>query len=249
MKSTVNILGVPFLSLTMDELISSINADLSKGKKIKLAFSNPEFVVETFNNKFIKKYLSTVDYNVADGIGIVLASKLIGDQVLPERITGTDFVDAMSKLCIKHDYSIFLYGGKPGVAEKAKDSLRDKYKNLKIAGTLHGFHCNDKFIVDEINKVNPDFLMVCLGNPKQEIWIEKNYSNLNAKIIFGNGGAMDFASGRVKRAPRIIIKCHMEWLYRLLQDFNVARIRRQMRLFVFSYHVLFNYFRKIVLKA
>lgn len=249
MKHKVDILGVPFLPITMNDLIDLINADLKEGRKIKLAFSNPEFIVGSFRNKFLQKYLSDVDYNVADGIGVVIASKLIGDQILPERITGTDFVDAMSKLCIEHNYSIFLYGGKPGVVLKAREALCSKYQNIRIVGALHGFYNDDEHVLNEINKVKPDFLMVCLGNPKQETWIERNYSRLNAKIIFGNGGAMDFTAGEVKRAPRVLIKFHMEWLYRLMQDFSLARIRRQMRLFVFLYSVLLNFFRKIILKA
>ena len=89
----------------------------------------------------------------------------------------------------------------------------------------------------QINNSVPDIVIVCLGCPNQEMWICRNISKINAKIIIGNGGAIDFWSGNVKRAPSFFIKNGFEWIYRLFQDFSIKRIKRQLKLLKFVWNV------------
>ncbi|WP_162254541.1 WecB/TagA/CpsF family glycosyltransferase [Massilia cellulosiltytica] len=221
--------GVKFNALTMDGLMESIDSDLSKNRSITLAFSNPEFIIEAQRNGFLRDYLNRVNYNLADGIGVVAASRLLG-KGLPERVTGTDFVYRMAEFCAHHSHSLFLFGGRPGVAAAAKGELEKAYPGIKIVGTVDGYINDLDKVVEEVNRVKPTFLMVCLGNPIQEQWISAHRDLLEAKVVFGNGGALDFCSGRVKRAPRWMQRLALEWLYRLRTDFSVKRIRRQARL-------------------
>lgn len=220
---------VKFNALTMDGLMESIDSDLSKNKSITLAFSNPEFIIEAQRNGFLRDYLNRADYNLADGVGVVVASRLLG-KGLPERVTGTDFVYRMAEFCAHRSHTLFLFGGRPGVAAAAKAELEKAYPGIKIVGTVDGYAKDLDKVVEEVNRVKPTFLMVCLGNPIQEQWIAEHRDVLEAKVVFGNGGALDFCSGRVRRAPRWMQRLALEWLYRLRTDFSVRRLRRQARL-------------------
>ena len=128
----------------------------------------------------------------------------------------------------KNNYSLYLLGGKDGIAEAAAKNIKDKYPNIKIAGFHHGYFKGSHLgligekeeleLIDEINNVKPDIIFVGLGFPRQEIWIDANRDKLNGKVIIGNGGVMDILSGNAKRAPEIYQKLGLEWLYRLIKE-------------------------------
>lgn len=235
----VVILGVRFDSLSMLGVVGSVQSAISSNLKIRLAFSNPEFLVVAHHSKMLRDYLNGVDLNLADGAGVVLASRLYGSP-LPERVTGTDFVYELAKLSAKNDYGIFLFGGHPGVADLAKDRLRALHPECRIVGSLHGYfkESDTESIVKAINEARPHILMVCLGNPKQEAWIQENFERLNVNVVFGNGGALDFAAGIVTRAPEFMRRLGLEWLWRLGNDFSLTRLHRLLRLPVFCWMVL-----------
>lgn len=225
----VTLLGVKVDPLSSGELSDVVIGAIAEGKKIRLAFSNPEFVIAAGRNRVLKDYLNSADYNFADGIGLVWGVRFkYGRRI--ERLTGTDFTEAMADISARHGYRIFLLGGKPGVADRAAKGLAQRHPGCVIAGVRDGYFSEDQesSLLREINAAQPDFLMVCLGNPKQEAWIRRHYDSLNAKVIFGNGGALDFAAGDVSRAPRFMQRMGFEWLWRLFQDFSVVRVRRQM---------------------
>jgi len=210
-----------------------------------IATPNPEMLLESLKNKPFKKILENTDLNIADGIGILWASyflqkadKLknkkrlylawIGSlikvafsskkirSVLPERVTGTDMMQALCQK-VTPETKIFLLGAGEGVAEKAAAKLQ-KIRKLNIVGTYAGSprSSEENQIRDLINKTEPDILFVAFGAPKQEIWLEKNLPYLmSVKIAIGVGGAFDFIAGVRKRAPKIFQKLGIEWLFRL----------------------------------
>lgn len=238
-----SLFGVKFNALTMDGLMESIDSDLSKNRSITLAFSNPEFVIEAQRNGFLRDYLNSVNYNLADGIGVVAASRLLG-KGLPERVTGTDFLYRMAEYCAQRSHSLFLFGGRPGVAAAAKAELEKAYPGIKIVGEIDGYRKDFDSILEEINRAKPTFLMVCLGNPIQEQWIAQHRDALQAKVVFGNGGALDFCSGRVKRAPQWMQRLALEWLYRLRTDFTVKRMCRQAKLSSYVWRVFHQFVKR-----
>ena len=184
----------------------------------------------------MKSYFLSCKYNFIDGIGLLYAiNKKFGtDYGSNVRYPGTDFFEYLPKQNIK----IFLYGSKPEVVEKAIEEIEKKYTNVKIVGFFDGYtQIDDSELVQRINKTNADILIVCKGCPKQEFWINENYNSLKVKIVFGNGGSIDFWSGSVKRAPQFMIDHGLEFIYRLFQDFTIARIKRQLKLigFFFNY--------------
>ena len=232
-STEVNVLGVRFDAVKMSDVLLEVDRAVESNSKIKLAFSNPEFVVVAQKSSFLKGYLNSTKFNVADGVGILMAACLLGKR-LPERITGTDFVYELASLSSRKGHRVFLLGGRPGVAELASQRLLEKYEGCRIVGCRDGFFSDDDDVVEQINESNCDVLMVCLGNPAQEEWIQKNYSQINANVIFGNGGALDFAAGLVTRAPYLFQRLGLEWLWRLKNDFTLRRFKRMLRLPYFS---------------
>lgn len=224
------VMGVRFDATTMDRVIERVDDAISSDRQIVMALSNPEFLVECKRNQFLHDYLNSCDLNLADGYGVIWAAKVSKQPKIPERITGTDFLPALAALCAEKGYSIFFYGAKPGVGKKAADLLQKRFPGLRVVGTQHGYIDDQEALIGEINSSGADVCMVCLGNPRQEEWIHANRSRLCSKVVFGNGGALDFHSGGVKRAPNLWIRLHLEWLYRLIQDPSRARFRRQARL-------------------
>lgn len=237
MNNRVEVLGVEFDAMTLEQLRSAVGEDVRRGDRFLLAFSNPEFLVEARHNEPLGRYLRSVRYNLADGVGVVWAARRLGTP-LPERVTGTDWMYAMAELCRAEGHSLYLLGGRPGVAEEARIRLQEAFPGLKVVGTRDGYFEDSAAVVNAINAVRPTFLMVCLGNPRQERWITENAQRLEAQVVFGNGGALDFASGRVTRAPALMRKLSLEWLHRLMKDFTWARIKRQSRLALFVALVL-----------
>lgn len=238
-----NILGVRFDNFTIEEFVDLVVKEIEAKKKFRIALSNPEFLLQARNNPELKKYLNSIEYNVADGIGVVLASRLLHQNPLKERITGTDMLPRLIEKAKDKGLTFYFLGGKPGVSEKAKQKFIEKFGYKGVVGLHHGYFDEnlESVIIDEIRLLQPDVLMVCLGNPKQEKWIQENFHRLEARLIFGNGGALDYYSNNVKRAPIWFQKNGLEWLYRLTQDFTLARIKRQARLFKFPFLVLAEY--------
>jgi len=211
-----------------------------------VATPNPEMILESRKNKQFKETLRNTDLNIADGIGILWASYFLEKtaktksnlrinlrwitsllkvaispkrirSVLPERVTGTDMMQALCQK-VTPETKIFLLGAGEGVAEIAAEKLQ-KIRKLNIVGTYSGNAGTqqEKNIQKIINEAEPDLLFVAFGAPKQEFWIERNLSYLTTvKVVMGVGGAFDFIAGVKKRAPKIFQKLGIEWLFRLI---------------------------------
>jgi N-acetylglucosaminyldiphosphoundecaprenol N-acetyl-beta-D-mannosaminyltransferase len=121
----------------------------------------------------------------------------------------------------KKSYSLFLFGAKPGIAEKMKKKLEGKFPELKIGGVRNGFFDwkkDTRAIVDEINASQANILLVAFGVPLQERWIYENAPKLKPEVIMGVGGLFDFYSGEMNRAPKWMREVGLEWLYRLMKE-------------------------------
>ncbi|MGI8651009.1 MAG: WecB/TagA/CpsF family glycosyltransferase [Rubrobacter sp.] len=170
--------------------------------------------------KGLRRILDSAEVVFADGAGVVLAAKMAGGY-LPERITYADWAWTLAQLAEREGLSLYLLGGRPGVAERASTKLLEKYPNLEIAGTQHGYfdptHSGreNQKIVEEINAVRPDLLLVGLGMPLQEQWLLDNLYDLEARVALNCGAAFDYVSGELERGPRVLTDNGFEWLARL----------------------------------
>jgi len=232
MKETV--LGINVNTEGYDELMELAFERIEKKQKALVVAINPEKIIKAKEDPALKKLLNEAEIQIPDGIGVILASKIQKGQIR-ERVTG---VDMMMKLCeeaSKRGKPIFLYGGKPGVADAAKAKLELLFPSIKIVGTQDGYEKNEQKVIDRINEAQPDLLFVAMGSPKQENWINANRDDLHPTIYQGVGGSFDVLAGTVKRAPEIFQKFGLEWFYRLLKE--PKRIKRQIALPLFLLEV------------
>lgn len=238
-RDTISFMGIPIDNVTMEDVIDQIFGMVNAFKR-----DNTPRYVATVNVNFISNTLSwktgrsrhpelidilrRSNLVTADGMPIVWISKMM-DSPIKERVAGSDMVPRIAEEAAKSGNSIFLFGGEPGLAEKASEILKSTYPGLRIAGTYSPVVSTegeamldsaeeDKEIVDKINKSGADILFIGLGNPKQEIWFERNKSALNVPVSLGIGGSFSFITGDIARAPEWMQKNGLEWLYRIFQD-------------------------------
>ncbi len=230
MKQT-EILGIRFEANKESDVHSKIESSITENKTISIFTPNPDIIMKAQKDTEFKKILNSADILLPDGIGVILASKILSSP-LPERITGIDMGEYILTLASKRGLKVFLLGGKQGVAELAAKKLRDRYNGLCICGTHHGYFDKNgkesKAVADYVSSQNPDIVFVCFGAPSQERWIYENKDLIpTSKIFIGLGGSLDVWSESVKRAPVIFRKLGLEWLWRVAHD-----LRKADRLFV-----------------
>ena len=165
-------------------------------------------------------YLRNADFVTADGMPIVLLSKLLR-RALPERVTGADMVPRICRRCAEEGLSVYVLGGDREAIEEALRKLKVESLKLKVVGIDPAFVKLDEDqpeIIERINAAKPDILFVALGNPKQELWMGRNKEKLDVGAMIGIGGTFNFLAGRVKRAPKWMQKSGLEWIYRIIQE-------------------------------
>ncbi|MFA7056205.1 MAG: WecB/TagA/CpsF family glycosyltransferase [Candidatus Cloacimonadales bacterium] len=216
----LTIFDLDFINTTMKKAIEIIDKTIKSKNKNKFFFVNPDCMNKLYKDKEYFAIMQRADYIFPDGIGISIACNILKTPLL-ENVNGTDMLPYLCELSEKREYKIFLFGAKPGIAEKMKMSLEEKYPNLKIVGTQSGYFDWDKDtspIIDKINASEADILLVAFGVPLQEKWIDENFERLNPQVQMGVGGLFDFYSGDMKRAPKWMREIGMEWLFRLLME-------------------------------
>ncbi|MDR0931024.1 MAG: WecB/TagA/CpsF family glycosyltransferase [Clostridiales bacterium] len=216
----VDILNIPITNATLQQALNfSMDALGDATSKTTIFTPNPEIIWLANNNAELNHALQEADILIPDGIGVVIASKILKNP-LQERVAGFDLLCEILKNSAKKSYKVFLLGGRPGVASRARENLQRKYTNIKIVGTCNGYFNaeQDAEIIDKINNSGADFLAVALGAPKQELWITKYRAQLKPRLCIGVGGALDVIAGSVKRAPKLWQRAGLEWLYRLLKE-------------------------------
>lgn len=215
MKETF--LGVDVCGYNYDELATILLENIEKGKKSFLVAINPEKIMKAQDDENLRTLLNQADYQIPDGFGVILASKLKGGQV-KSRVTGIDMMLKICDVATKHNKRIFLYGGKPGIADAAKTELEKLYPEIQIVGTLNGYEKDEEVIINTINESSPHIIFVALGSPSQEYWIVNHMNSVTPVIFQGVGGSFDVISGNLKRAPRFFQRMGLEWFYRLLKE-------------------------------
>lgn len=233
----VNILGVKVDMVGVSEA-SDIIMGFLEGNEFHSVFTpNSEIIMRAYKEPEFSELLNNASLLTADGIGVVYASKILGKPI-SERAAGFDIACSILERLNGTEHKLFLFGGKPGVAEEAKEKLSQKYPELKIAGTRNGYFKPEEEdeIVSEINASGADIIFVCLGAPKQEQWIDRYKEKLNVKAAMGIGGSLDIFAGRSERAPEFFCKTGLEWFYRLCKE--PWRIGRMMELPKFAATVI-----------
>lgn len=220
----------------------------------QISTPNAEILLQAqSNNKFLKA-LNQSHLNIPDGISLLWASKylkiskesynglkifqwiysLLSIAIYPkfikteleERVTGVDLMRSIAKSAsTKRHLRIFLLGGNQGIAEITRDNLEKEYPGINIVGTHSGSPDENKSSTELIKKSNANILFVAYGAPHQELWIARNLKNMpKVKVAMGVGGSFNFIAKAKKRAPKVMQKLGLEWVYRLIQE--PSRIKR-----------------------
>lgn len=210
-------------NITMDEAMNKINELINKKRKIYVVTPNVDHIVRLEKDNEFRLVYDNADLVLTDGMPLIWISKLLRNPI-KEKVSGADLLPKVCELSSKKGYKIFFLGAAPGIAEKAAQNLRNKFNGLNICGCYSpefGFE-NDEVevenIIKMINKEEPDILALGLGTPKQEKFIYKYKDKINVGITLNIGAAIDFQAGHIKRAPRWMQNCGLEWFYRLSKE-------------------------------
>ncbi len=189
---------------------------------------NAEILYHAQSDDQLMEIIHKADLITPDGSGIVWAAKeLAGEEI--QRVTGIDLMQEVCRQSSANNWHVFLFGGKPGVADEASKKLEETY-NTKVVGMAHGYFRpeDEEAIIERINASGADILFVALGAPKQEFWIDQYRDRLKVPVVIGVGGSFDVIAGTVKRAPVFFQKLGIEFLWRLIKE--PWRFKRMMSL-------------------
>ena len=222
----VNVLGVAFDAFTLSEAEERCDELICGKKGGTVVTANPEIVLRCRSNAAYAAAVNGAELVLADGVGDLYAARILGTP-LPERAAGADLVPRLLARLARRGGSVFLYGGRPGVAERAGERLQNTYPGLRISGTENGYISDETAVFAALYEKKPDLLLLGLGAPRQELWMAENRRSVSA-VMIGVGGLLDVFAGDIPRAPERWQKLGLEWLYRLLRE--PKRIKRMIRL-------------------
>lgn len=219
-------MGVGFDDLTRDGAVALCKNLIEEHRSAYMVTPNPEIVMASWDDPALREAISNADLVIPDGIGVVKAAKILGTP-LKERLPGIEIGEAILQYAAQSGKKVFLLGAKPGVADLAADRMREMFPDIDICGVNDGYFKDDAAVIEKINAAKPDFLMVCLGFPKQEMWMAQNASKLDVGLMAGLGGSLDVFAGTVLRAPEKWQRMNAEWLYRCIKEpWRFKRIAR-----------------------
>lgn len=221
--SKQHLLNVTVDCLTMDQVLEHIEELITAKRPAYVVPVNTDVIVQIERDQQLKDIVDHANLVLVDGQPLIWLSKLFRRPVV-EKISGSDLVPLLFERTLQKKQSIFILGGKSQVLQKARENLENRYPGIQIVGTYSpplGFE-NDteelKRIDDCISRARPDILIVCLGCPKQEKWVYEHYMQCSATVTICAGATVDFIAGSVKRAPKWMSDCGLEWLYRTIQE-------------------------------
>jgi N-acetylglucosaminyldiphosphoundecaprenol N-acetyl-beta-D-mannosaminyltransferase len=241
-KKKVNILNINFDSIHSNDLVNKLSERINSSLKTFVVTANPEIVMHGNNDLDYLKLVNDADYVIADGYGIILGSKITGNEI-PERIAGFDLMTSLLAKGNEKGWNVYFLGAKEEVINKAVGKIKDTFPQLNVVGWHNGYgDVNSKGFQMDIASKEPDLIFVGLGFPVQENWIANSLPLFKKGLFMGVGGSFDVWAGEVKRAPEIWQKLNVEWLYRLIQQ--PTRWRRMTVLPIFVLKVMTERLRK-----
>ena len=217
--ASVLIYGIRLANLSMDDVLSAIDAALVSKTRCRITFVNADCVNIAAKNNDYKKDLDQMDWVFIDGIGMKIAGMIL-NQPVRSNVNGTDLFPLLCKNLAKQGGSLYLLGAKPGVADAVAKWAIDQFPGIVIAGSQHGYFAEGEAesVVAKIHDSHADVLLVAMGAPQQEAWINRYMQSTGSIIAIGVGGLFDYYSGNIPRAPYWMRKSGLEWLFRLIQE-------------------------------
>jgi exopolysaccharide biosynthesis WecB/TagA/CpsF family protein len=216
-RRTISVLGVRIDKLTREQALGEIDG-WGVGRPRMLAYVNAHTLNLTVHDHKLREVLNRCDLVMNDGSGLSLAARLHGER-FPENLNGSDFTVCLLGLAASRGWGVFLLGGRPGVADTAACRLTEQIEGLRVVGTCHGFTGErEDLLAHRVRDSAADLLIVALGNPLQELWLDRNLDATGAHVGVGVGAFLDFSAEAVRRAPRWMNVLGVEWCFRLVQE-------------------------------
>jgi exopolysaccharide biosynthesis WecB/TagA/CpsF family protein len=216
-RRRIRVLGTWVDVMSGQEVLGSLSSGTRRRSR-HVCYVNAHSLNLAFRDGGYQAALSRADLVLNDGIGLDLAARMRGRQ-FPENLNGSDFTLGLLDLAAEKGWRVYLYGGQPGVASAARHRLCEKIAGLQIVGVCDGYSGRtDQEIVQEIRATSADFLIVALGQPRQELWLDVHLADTGCHVGVGVGAFLDFVSGRVTRAPGWMNRLGIEWLFRLVME-------------------------------
>ncbi len=240
MRKIVKILGVKIDNITLNEA-GEITKDLIENshKTCKLIVApNVEFIMKAQKDKQFFTILNSAKLATPDSIGIEIAAK-IQKNPLKQRIPGQAYFRKILEIGQQQGWTFYFLGGKGNTVERAIENVKKQYPKVNIVGFHQGFleNSEEKEVIKEINRLEPNVLFVAMGAPMQEKWIDTHKNELKVDVAAGQGGTFDYEAGNIRRAPKWMQKCGIEWLWRLI--LQPTRIRRMVVLPIYLIKIIF----------
>ena len=179
---------------------------------------NAEMTMQARQNRDLANIIQKADLVVPDGSGVVLYLRSQGESI--NRCPGIELAERVVQIAAEDQKQIFLIGGAPNIVDIVANGWRKKWSNIAIAGMHHGYFdaAIEQQVCEQLQNSQPDLILVGLGVPRQELWIQK-YRHLCPNAVWiGVGGSLDVWAGKKNRAPKWMSRNHLEWLYRLYQE-------------------------------
>ena len=214
----VSILGISVCSVTTANVIENLADGIQRRSPQTLMYVNAHTLNLAARDTGFRDVLNGASWVVNDGVGVSIAARMRG-RSFPENLNGTDLNWRLLELAAQQQLRVFLFGGRPGVADLAAKHMKRVVPGLTICGVQDGFTSLDgEELPQLIRSLSSDFVMVALGNPLQEEWLATHFASTGALLGVGVGAFFDFASGRALRAPVLLRRLRLEWLFRLASD-------------------------------
>lgn len=242
-KSTYPFLSIPIKPGTKTNILEKIDSYLANPSEMRHVVSlNPEIMVSSVDDEDFRLILQSADVHLIDGVGMKIGGYILG-MPTGDRYTGVDFMQEVLMRYKNRRLRVLLLGGGPNLADKLAQCLSETYPNSTFYGIYGSKNIKEDHdeadssrILQALADIRPHFLFVAFGHPVQEKWIWRYRKQLQGVICVGVGGAFDFLSGALPRAPKLARAMGMEWLFRL--TIQPWRWKRQLRLGIFMYYVL-----------
>jgi exopolysaccharide biosynthesis WecB/TagA/CpsF family protein len=247
-RQKVEFFGVPLDRINCHQALEYIERFIKEKKTHFIVTPDTLAILRARKDRQYLEITREADLVTPDGSGILWATGFL-DEPLPERITGIDMIKYICHLAVEKEYKLYLLGAKEEVIKRTVDNLEKLFRGIRIVGYHHGYFDSDNINIKDINcksvendiindivSKKPDFLLVGMGVPKQEIWIFKNKEKIGVPVCIGIGGSFDVISGKIPRAPLWMQNHGMEWIFRLVRE--PKRLKRTICLPYFIWLVL-----------
>ena len=215
----IDVLGVEFDDMDIVEAVELAMSFMDERRCAYAVTPNPEIVLASRKNRKLASAVRAADMVLADGVGVIYASHILGTPI-KNRIPGIDFASALMARMSECGKKVFLLGAKPGVAELAGERLSERYPGLDICGVNDGYfeEEDNELVLEKINAQSPDLVLVCLGAPKQEFFMQRLLPHLNRGVMLGVGAAFSFYLNELKDYKFRVWEIRMNWILRLLTE-------------------------------